>query len=98
MSRPWCIEHKDALCYLLLLGDESSKYFTDEKDCCDFLEAVGEMPQQVEVDIFAYILIHLNYQAIKIAQTEVSRLHSSLYIKNENSILPFFVNLYAMRR
>jgi len=56
MSRPWRIEYKGALYHLLSRGNEGSDIFIDEKDRSVFLEAIGEMSQRFDIDIFAYVL------------------------------------------
>ncbi len=57
MSRPWRIEYEGALYHLLSRGNERSDIFIDEKDRSSFLDAVGEMSQWFDIDIFAYVLM-----------------------------------------
>jgi len=42
------------------LGD----IFIDEKDRSDFLEAVGEMSERFDIDIFAYVLMDNHYHLL----------------------------------
>jgi REP element-mobilizing transposase RayT len=64
MSRPWRIEYEGALYHLLSRGNERSDIFLDEKDRTDFLEAVGEMSQRFDIDIFAYVLMNDHYHLL----------------------------------
>ena len=64
MSRPWRIEYEGALYHLLSRGNERSDIFMDEKDRSDFLEAVGEMSQRFDIDIFAYVLMNTHYHLL----------------------------------
>jgi REP element-mobilizing transposase RayT len=57
MSRPWRIEYEGALYHLLSRGNERSDIYIDEKDRSNFLDAVGEMSQRFDIDIFAYMLM-----------------------------------------
>jgi REP element-mobilizing transposase RayT len=64
MSRPWRIEYEGAIYHLLSRGNERSDIFLDEKDRTDFLEAVGEMSQRFDIDIFAYVLMNDHYHLL----------------------------------
>jgi REP element-mobilizing transposase RayT len=64
MSRPWRIEYEGALYHLLSRGNEGSDIFIDEKDRNRFLEAVGEMSQRFDIDIFAYVLMDNHYHLL----------------------------------
>ncbi len=64
MSRPWRIEYEGALYHLLSRGNERSNIFMDEKDRRDFLEAVREMSQRFDIDIFAYVLMNNHYHLL----------------------------------
>jgi REP element-mobilizing transposase RayT len=57
MSRPWRIEYEGALYHLLSRGNERSDIYIDEKDRSNFLDAVGEMSERFDIDIFAYMLM-----------------------------------------
>jgi hypothetical protein len=54
MSRPWRIEYEGALYHLLSRGNAGSAIFVDDKDRSRFLDAVGEMPERFDIDIFTY--------------------------------------------
>jgi len=64
MSRPWRIEYEGALYHLLSRGNEHGKIFKDEQDRDGFLEAVGEMSQRFDLDIFAYVLMNNHYHLL----------------------------------
>jgi REP element-mobilizing transposase RayT len=53
MSNPWRIEYESALYHLLSRGNERIDIFIDDKDRSDFMEAVGEIAQRFDIDIFA---------------------------------------------
>ena len=57
MSRPWRIEYEGALYHLLSRGNERSDIFINDKDRTSFLNAVGEMSERYDIDIFAYVLM-----------------------------------------
>ena len=57
MSRPWRIEYEGALYHLLSRGNERSDIYIDEKDRSSFLDAVGEMSERFDIDIFAYVMM-----------------------------------------
>jgi REP element-mobilizing transposase RayT len=64
MSRPWRIEYEGALYHLLSRGIDGSDIFVDEKDRGGFLDAVGEMSERYDIDIFAYVLMDNHYHII----------------------------------
>ena len=64
MSRPWRIEYEGALYHLLSRGNESSAIFIDDKDRRSFLDAVGQMSERFDVDIFAYVLMDNHYHLL----------------------------------
>ncbi len=57
MSRPWRIEYAGALYHLLSRGNQRSDILIDEKDRCNFLDAVGEMSKRFDIEIFTYVLM-----------------------------------------
>jgi len=57
MSRPWRIEYEGALYHLLSRGNERNDIFRNDKDRASFLDAVGEMSERYDIDIFAYVLM-----------------------------------------
>lgn len=64
MSRPWRIEYEGALYHLLSRGNEGNDIFIDEKDRGNFLDAVGEMSERFDIDIFAYVLMDHHYHLL----------------------------------
>ena len=52
MSRPWRIEYEGALYHLLSRGNERSDIFINDTDRTGFLDAVGEMSERYEIDIW----------------------------------------------
>ena len=64
MSRPWRIEYEGALYHLLSRGNERSDIFIGEKDRNGFLDAVGEMSERFDIDIFAYVLMDNHYHLL----------------------------------
>ena len=64
MSRPWRIEYEGALYHLLSRGNERSDIFKDEKDHSSFMDAVGEMSERFDIDIFAYVLMDNHYHLL----------------------------------
>ena len=42
---------------MLSRGNERSDIFTNDKDRTTFLDAVGEMSERYDIDIFAYVLM-----------------------------------------
>ena len=59
MSRPWRIEYEGALYHLLSRGNERGDIFTNDKDRNGFLEAVAEMSERFDIEIFAYVLMDI---------------------------------------
>ena len=64
MSRPWRIEYEGALYHLLSRGNERSDIFSNNKDRTSFLDAVGEMSERFDIDIFAYVLMDNHYHLL----------------------------------
>jgi len=64
MSRPWRIEYEGALYHLLSRGNQGSDIFVDEKDRGRFLDAVGEMVEKYDIDVFAYVLMNNHYHLL----------------------------------
>ena len=64
MSRPWRIEYEGALYHLLSRGNEHSDIFIDETDRSRFLDAVGEMSERFDIDVFAYVLMDNHYHLL----------------------------------
>ncbi|MHC4728741.1 MAG: transposase [Planctomycetota bacterium] len=64
MSRAWRIEYAGALYHLLSRGNERSDIFVDDYDCNGFLDAVEEMSERFEIDIFALVLMSNHYHVL----------------------------------
>jgi REP element-mobilizing transposase RayT len=64
MSRPWRIEYEGALYHLLSRGNAGSDIFMDDKDRSRFLDAVGEMSERFDIDIYAYMLMDNHYHLL----------------------------------
>jgi len=64
MSRPWRIEYEGAFYHLLSRGNERSDIFVDEEDRSSFLDAVAEMSERFDIDIFAYVLMDNHYHLL----------------------------------
>jgi REP element-mobilizing transposase RayT len=64
MSRAWRIEYEGALYHLLSRGNDGSTIFVDDKDRGRFLDAVGEMSERFNIDIFAYVLMDNHYHLL----------------------------------
>jgi REP element-mobilizing transposase RayT len=64
MSRRWRIEYEGALYHLLSRGNDCSAIFVDDKDRSRFLDAVGEMSERFDIDIFAYVLMENHYHLL----------------------------------
>ncbi|MBW2428124.1 MAG: transposase [Deltaproteobacteria bacterium] len=64
MSRPWRIEYEGALYHLLSRGNQRSDIFINDKDRTSFLDAVGEMSERYDIDIFAYVLMDNHYHLL----------------------------------
>ena len=67
MSRPWRIEYEGALYHLLSRGNERRDIFMNDKDLTSFLDAVGEMSERFDIDVFAYVFMD-NHLLIKTRQ------------------------------
>jgi REP element-mobilizing transposase RayT len=64
MSRPWRIEYEGALYHLLSRANERSDIFMNDKDRHSFLDAVGEMSERFDIDIFTYVLMSKHYHLL----------------------------------
>ena len=69
MSRAWRIEYEGALYHLLSRGNERSDIFVDDYDRKGFLDAIEEMSERFEIDVFAifwwaitiYVEFYINF-------------------------------------
>jgi len=57
MGRAWRIEYEGGLYHVLSRGNERKDIFHDDRDRLTFLDAIGEMADNYDVDIFAYVLM-----------------------------------------
>ena len=57
MGRAWRIEYEGGLYHVLSRGNEGKDIFYDDRDRLKFLDAVGEMADNYDVNIFAYVLM-----------------------------------------
>jgi len=64
MARAWRIEYEGAFYHLLSRGNERRDIFIDDSDRRMFLDAVGEMSERFDVDIFAYVLMGNHYHLL----------------------------------
>jgi|GEM_PF-732741 len=64
MSRAWRIEYEGASYHVLSRGNERSDIFIDDYDRKSFLDAIEEMSERFEIDIFAYVLISNHYHVL----------------------------------
>jgi REP element-mobilizing transposase RayT len=64
MARAWRIEYDGALYHVLSRGNDQQDIFRNDQDRIRFLEAVGEMSERYEMDIFAYVLMSNHYHLL----------------------------------
>lgn len=64
MGRAWRIEYEGGLYHVLSRGNEGKDIFYDDRDRLKFLEVIGEMAENNEVDIFAYVLMSNHYHIL----------------------------------
>jgi len=76
MSRPWRIEYEGALYHLLSRGNQGSDIFINDKDRAGFIDAVGEMSERFDIDIFAYVLMDNHYHLL--ARTRQANLKQAM--------------------
>ena len=57
MGRAWRIEYEGGLYHVLSPGNKGKDIYYDDKDRCWFLDTMGEMSENFDVDIFAYVLM-----------------------------------------
>ncbi len=71
MGRAWRIEYEGGLYHVLSRGNERRDIFHDDRDRLTFLDAIGKMADNYDVDIFAYVLT--NEIIIKATQSNHSQ-------------------------
>ena len=54
-------EYEGGLYHVLSRGNERKDIFHDDRDRLTFLDAIGEMADNYDVDIFAYVLMGKHY-------------------------------------
>ena len=64
MVRAWRIEFEGGLYHVLSRGNERKDIFRDDRDRLTFLDAIGEMADNYDVDIFAYVLMGNHYHIL----------------------------------
>jgi REP element-mobilizing transposase RayT len=64
MARAWRIEFEGALYHVLSRGNERRAIFFEDDDRQLFLDALGEMAESFELDIFAYVLMENHYHLL----------------------------------
>jgi len=57
MGRAWRIEFEGALYHVMSRGNEGNDIFLDDNDRQVYFNALGEMGERFEIDIFAYVLM-----------------------------------------
>ena len=76
MARPWRIEYVGAYYHVLSRGNEGLDIFYDDKDRKYFLDALGEMSERFEVEIYAFVLMSNYYHLL--LQTKGSNLSRAM--------------------
>ncbi len=61
MTRPWRMEYDGAYYHVLSLGNEGRDIFCDDKDRRVFLDALGEMSERFEIEIYAFVFMCNHY-------------------------------------
>ena len=64
MGRAWRIEYGGGLYHVLSRGNEGNDIFHDDLDRQYFLDAIGEMADIYDVDVFAYVLMSNHYHIL----------------------------------
>ncbi len=61
MAIPWRIEYDGAYYHVLSRGNEGRDIFYDDKDRRVFLDALGEMSERFEIEIYAFVFMSMYY-------------------------------------
>jgi REP element-mobilizing transposase RayT len=64
MARPWRIEYEGALYHVFSRGNNQQNIFVTDDDRYLFLEALGQMSERFDNDIFAYVLMRNHYHLL----------------------------------
>jgi putative transposase len=64
MGRAWRIEYEGALYHVLSRGNEQRDIFYDNTDRRRFLDAIGELAERFEMEIFAFVLMSNHYHLL----------------------------------
>lgn len=64
MTRAWRIEYEGALYHVLSRGNERRDIFFGDEDRRRFLDALGDMAQRFEIEVFAYVLMDNHYHLL----------------------------------
>jgi len=64
LARPWRIEYEGAYYHILSRGNEGRHIFYGDEDKRLFLDTVGEMSDQFDIDVFAYVLMSNHYHLL----------------------------------
>jgi len=64
MTRAWRIEYEGALYHVLSRGNERRDIFFADEDRRRFLDALGDMAQRFEIEVFAYVLMDNHYHLL----------------------------------
>ena len=74
MARAWRIEYAGACYHVLARGNEQRPIFNDEVDRELFLQALGQMSDRFEIDLYAYVLMGNHYHLLlRSRQANLSR-------------------------
>ena len=57
MARPWRIQYEGAYYHVLSRGNEGRDIFCDDQDRTVFLEALGEMSDRFDIEMYAFVLM-----------------------------------------
>jgi len=64
VARPWRIAYEGAYYHILSRGNEGREIFYGDEDKRLFLDTIGEMSDQFDVDVFAFVLMSNHYHLL----------------------------------
>ncbi len=109
MARPWGIDYDGAYYHVLSRGNEGRDIFYDDKDRRIFLDALGEMSERFEIEIYAFVFMSDHYHVL--ARMKTSKAYSDADVKDRLAIyykdrereikpgqIPYFRNKFSPRR